>query len=122
MCDQLHSPTVTLWKRSLGTHRKEGWVGPEDGLSVLEKRYILALAGIELRFLGRLPRNCIPPSASVQTRVPEYSTIDRVRPLRYVWEIYLDVYIACKNLFLLKAHPWIRFFIFRILDIGSRRN
>jgi len=62
MCDQLHSPTATLWKRSLGTHRKEGWVGPEASLDVLEKRYILALAGIELRFLGRLLHNCIPPS------------------------------------------------------------
>jgi len=64
MCDQLHSPTATLWKRSLGTHRKEGWVGPEAGLDVLEKRYILALAGIELRFLVCLTRNCIPPPPS----------------------------------------------------------
>lgn len=61
-----------------------------------------------------------PPPASVQTRVPEYSTIDRFRQSRYFWEIYRDVYIACKNMFLLKAHPWIRLFIFRILDIGSR--
>ena len=70
MCDQLYTPTATLWERSLGTHRKEGWVGPEAGLDGFEKRYVLALAGIELRFLGRLPRNCIPPSpASVQTRI-----------------------------------------------------
>lgn len=66
-----------------------------------------------------------PPSHRLQYRqdsVPVYSTIDRVRPSRCVWEIYRDVYIAYKNLFLLKAHPWTQFFVFWILDIGSPRN
>jgi hypothetical protein len=53
----------------LGTHTKEGWLSPESGLDVLEKRYIFALSGIELRFFKRLPRNCFPPTASVQTRL-----------------------------------------------------
>jgi hypothetical protein len=43
--------------KSPGTHWIGGWVDPRSGLDDLEKRKVLTLRGLELRFLGRPARS-----------------------------------------------------------------
>jgi hypothetical protein len=54
MNGQLYTPAaLPLGKEPAGIHWIGGWVGPTAGLDTVEKREILPLPGIELRFSAR---------------------------------------------------------------------